>query len=55
MGFSDPFNTATTPTDFPSSKLKEIRIEEESKINEEVDAYLYHLSKVDVPHINCLR
>ena len=35
------------------SKLKKIRLEEEAKINEEVDAYLYHLSKVDERHIIC--
>jgi len=42
-------------TDSPGFKLKKIRVEEEAKINEEVDAYLYHLPKVDVQHIKCTR
>ena len=41
-------SSTNTSTDSPGSKLKKIRVEEEEKINEEVDAYLYHLSKVDV-------
>jgi len=38
-------------TDSPGSKLKKIRVEEEAKINEEVDTYLCYYSKVDVQSI----
>ena len=46
-------SSTNTSTDSPGSKLKKIRVEEEAKINEEVDTYLYHLSKVDVQSIKC--
>jgi len=47
-------SSTNTSTDSPGSKLKKIRVEEEAKINEEVDTYLYHLSKVDVQSIKCV-
>ena len=46
-------SSTTNFTNSLGSKLKKIRLEEEAKINEEVDAYLYHLSKVDEQHIKC--
>jgi len=46
-------SSTNTSTDSAGSKLKKIRVEEEAKINEEVDTYLYHLSKVDVQSIKC--
>ena len=44
-------SSTNSSTDSPGSRLKKIRVEEEAKINEEVDTYLYHLSKVDVQNI----
>ena len=46
-------SSANSSTDSPASRLKKIRVEEEAKINEEVDTYLYNLSKVDVQSIKC--
>jgi len=46
-------SSTNTSTDSPGSKLKKIRVEEEAKIDKEVDTYLYHLSKVDVQSIKC--
>ena len=48
-----PRSSTNSFTDSPASRLKKMRVEEEGKISEEVDTYLYHLSKVDVQNIKC--
>ena len=48
-----PRSSTNSFTDSPASRLKKMRVEEEGKISEELDTYLYHLSKVDVQNIKC--
>ena len=51
--FVSPQTATAGAQDSPASKLKRYRQQEKSNINDEVDNYLYHLSKADIKAIKC--
>ena len=51
--FVSPQTATAGAQDSPASKLKRYRQQKKSNINDEVDNYLYHLSKADIKAIKC--